>query len=70
MGNSPTPGDTHLHRYEVHKRVATRLRREAGITVVDAEPSSMRPVHLKATLDRAVFLDQDLDTGDATLEFE
>lgn len=70
MGNSPTPGDTHLHRYEVHKRVATRLRREAGITVVNAEPSSMRPVRLKATLDCAVFLDQDLDTGDATLEFE
>ncbi|ERG95710.1 MAG: hypothetical protein J07HQW2_02170, partial [Haloquadratum walsbyi J07HQW2] len=29
MGNAPIPGDTHLHRYEVHKRVATRLQREA-----------------------------------------
>ena len=70
MGDSPIPGDTHLHRYEVHKRVATRLRREAGVTAVNADPSPMRPVRLVATLDLAVFFDQDLDAGDATLEFE
>ena len=70
MGNSLIPGDTHLHRYEVHKRVATRLRREAGVTAVDAEPSPMRPVRVVATLDRAAFVTQDLDAGKATLEFE
>ena len=55
MGKSPTPGDTHLHRYEVHKRAANRLRREVGLTAVDAEPSPMRPVRLTAILDRSVF---------------
>jgi hypothetical protein len=30
----------------------------------------MRPVRLVATLDRTVFFDQNLDAGDATLEFE
>lgn len=70
MGNPPIPGDTHLHRYEVHKRVATRLRREVGVTAVEVEPSPMRPVRLVATLDRAVFVDRDPATGEATLEFE
>ena len=70
MRNSPIPRDTHLHRYEVHKRVATRLRREAGITAVTTEPSPMRPVRLAATLERAVFFDQNLEGGEATLEFE
>ena len=70
MGDAPIPGNTHLHRYEVHKRVATRLRRDPGVTAVDAEPSPMRPVRLAATLDRAVFFDRNLDAGDATLEFE
>ena len=70
MGKEPIPGDTHLHRYEVHNRVATRLRREPGVTAVHAEPSPMRPVRLAATLDCAVFFDQDLDAGEATLEFE
>lgn len=70
MGNSPIPGDTHLHRYEVHKRVATRLRREPGVTAVDADPSPMRPVRLAATLDCKVFFDRDIDASEATLEFE
>lgn len=70
MGNPPIPGDTHLHRYEVHKRVATRLQREAGVTTVDADPSPMRPVRLTATLNRADFAAQNLEPGDATLEFE
>lgn len=70
MGDSPIPGDTHLHRYEVHKRVATRLRREAGVTAVNAEPSPMRPVRLTATLDRGVFFDLDRDAGTASLAFE
>lgn len=70
MGTPPTPGDTHLHRFEVHKRVATRLQREAGVMTVDAEPSPMRSVRLAATLDCAVFFDQDLDADEGTLEFE
>ncbi|TKX64331.1 hypothetical protein EXE47_11450 [Halorubrum sp. GN12_10-3_MGM] len=70
MGNSPIPGDTHLHRYEVHKRVATRLRREAGVTAVDADPSPIRPVCLVATLDCTIFFQQTMDTDEAALEFE
>ena len=70
MGNAPIPGDTHLHRYEVHKRATTRLRREPGVTAVNAEPSPMRPVRLVATLDRSIFFDRNPDAGDATLEFE
>ena len=67
---NPSPGDTHLHRYEIHKRVATRLRREHGVTTVAAEPSPMRPVQLTATLDRATFFHQQSGSGEATLEFE
>ena len=70
MRNSPVSGDTHLHRFEVQKRVATRLRREPGVTAVNAEPSPMRPVRLVATIDQGVFFDKNLDAGDATLEFE
>jgi len=70
MGKSPTPGDTHLHRYEVHKRAANRLRREVGVTAVNAEPSPMRPVYLTTTLDRTVFFSHDVDSGKAMLEFE
>jgi len=70
MDNSPTPGGTHLHRYEVHKRAATRLRREAGVTTVVADPSSMRPVQLTATLDQTTFFDQHGEGSEATLEFE
>ena len=70
MGNPPSPGDTHLHRYEVHKRIASRLQREAGVAAVEADPSPMRPVRLVATRDHARFFEQDLGGGDATLEFE
>lgn len=76
MDDSPIPGDTHLHRYEVHKRVATRLRREPGVVAVDTDPSPMRPVRLVAALDSEAFLgqtqtqDQSQVAGDATLEFE
>lgn len=70
MGNPPTPGDTHLHRYEIHKRVATRLRREPGVTSVTAEPSPMRPVRLVAVLDQSRFFEQQSATAEATLEFE
>lgn len=70
MVNEPIPGDTHLHRYEVHKRAANRLRREDGISTVRAEPSPMRPVRLVATCDRAVLIDQNLDSCDARLMLE
>ena len=69
MEDTPATGDTHLHRYEVHKRVANRLRREAGVMDVLAEPSPMRPVRLTAILERAGFFDGSL-AGEATLEFE
>ena len=67
---APSPGDTHLHRYEIHKRVATRLRREHGVTSVAADPSLMRPVRLMAALDRTTFFDLQSRESEATLEFE
>ena len=70
MDHTPVPGDTHLHRYEVHKRVATRLRRETGIVPVEPDPSLMRPVRLVGTVNRAVFFDQEMSEGEATIEFE
>jgi len=70
MDKTSIPGETHLHRYEIHKRVATRLRREAGVTTVVTDPSSMRPVQITATLDRTTFFHRYGDNGEATLEFE
>ena len=70
MDHTPVPGDTHLHRYEVHKRVATRLRRETGIVPVEPDPSPMRPVRLTATLDHERSFDQNCDASEACLEFE
>ena len=70
MRDTPITGDTHLHRYEIHKRATTRLRREPGVTAVDAEPSPMRPVRLTATLDHERFFDQNCDASEARLEFE
>jgi len=70
MDDSPISGDTHLHRYEVHKRVGTRLQQEGGVTTVEAKPSPMRPVRLVATLDCAMFFDRAMAADEATLEFE
>ena len=70
MDHTPTPGDTHLHRHEIHKRTATRLRRERGIIAVEPHPSPMRPVRVTATLDPTVFFQNDLQADQATLEFE
>lgn len=70
MENSPIAGDTHLHRYEIHKRVATRLRREVGVTAVEAIPSPMRPICVVATLEQAIFFTEKEDAAEATLEFE
>lgn len=70
MGDSPIPGETHLHRYEIHKRVADRLRRTSGVTYIEAKPSSMRPVRIEATLDQELFFDRAESTGEAALEFE
>jgi len=70
MGEPPIPGDTHLHRYEVHKRVADRLRRTTGVTSVAAKPSPMRPIRLQATLDQSVFFSESASPDHAILEFE
>lgn len=72
MDEPPVPGDTHLHRYEIHKRVADRLRRTVGITEVEAEPSPMPPVRVRATVDTDVFADIDRSPSaeTSTLEIE
>lgn len=70
MGKPPIAGDTHLHRYEIHKRVADRLRRTAGVTSVVPHPSPMRPIRLEATVDGAVFTKGAGSGTSATLEFE
>jgi hypothetical protein len=50
------PGNaTHLHRYELHKRFASRLRRTAGIDEVRAEPSPLRPTRIIARVNGATF---------------
>lgn len=70
MENSPIAGDAHLHRYEIHKRVATRLRREVGVTAVEAIPSPMRPIRVVARLEQPIFFSEKQDAAEATLEFE
>lgn len=60
MGDDRTPGPipgnaTHLHRYELHKRFADRLRRTPGIDEVRAEPSPLRPTTIVARIDGADF---------------
>lgn len=70
MGDPPVPGETHLHRYEIHKRVTARLRRTSGVTSIEAKPSSMRPVRLEATIDQETFFDRSELAGEAILEFE
>lgn len=50
------PGNaTHLHRYELHRRFADRLRRTAGIDEVRTEPSPLRPTAITARIDGADF---------------
>lgn len=50
------PGNAmHLHRYELHKRFAGRLRRTPGIGEVRAEPSPLRPTTIVARIDGAEF---------------
>ncbi|MCL7418505.1 MAG: hypothetical protein M8354_11795 [Halalkalicoccus sp.] len=50
------PGNaTHLHRYELHKRFADRLRRTPEIDEVRAEPSSFRPTTVTARIDGTEF---------------
>jgi hypothetical protein len=50
------PGNaTHLHRYELHKRFADRLRRTTGIEKVRTEPSPLRPTAITARIDGADF---------------
>lgn len=46
-----SPGNaTHLHRYELHKRFADRLRRTTGINEVRADPSPFRPTTITARI--------------------
>lgn len=50
------PGNaTHLHRYELHKRFAGRLRRTTGIGEVRADPSPLRPTTITARIDGTDF---------------
>lgn len=66
----PVPGDAQRHRFEIHKRLKHRLQRTAGVTQVESEPSSMRPVRVRATLDTETFLDRSYAPTTATLEIE
>ena len=50
------PGNaTHLHRYELHKRFADRLRGTSGIDEVRTEPSPLRPTAITARIDGTDF---------------
>lgn len=70
MPPSRVPGNTHLHRAEIHKRVQDRLRRTEGIKEVVAKPSPMRPTRVRATVDPETFLGGPYSSAEATVEFE
>lgn len=70
MGDGPVSGETHLHRYEIHERVADRLRRVYGVRHVEATPSSLRPVRIEASIDRELFFERSMGGGEARLAFE
>ncbi len=67
---TPPPGDSGLHRFEIHKRFKHRLGRLDGVERVTSEPSSVRPVRVIARLDTGEFLDQPAGSTTATLEAE
>lgn len=62
-----TGNATHFHRYELHKRFASRLRRTAGIDGIRAEPSPLRLTTIIARVDGATFGSA---CPDGTLEIE
>lgn len=64
------PGDSGLHRFEIHKRFKHRLGRLDSVEHVRSEPSPVRPVRVAARLDTAAFLDQPAESATATLEVE
>lgn len=70
MDEPPISGQTHLHRYEVHKRLADRLRRRPAVTHVNAKPSPMRPVRLVATVATERLFEQSRPATEATIEIE
>lgn len=70
MSPPPVAENTHLHRFEVHKRFKHRLSRTAGITEIESRPSAMRPIFIRATLDTSVFLGQEYTPSTAHMESE
>lgn len=64
------PGDTHLDRFEIHKRFRNRLERAPFVEHVQARPSPMRPTHLVATIDATSWFGEDYRSDTARLEVE
>lgn len=70
MSPHPIAGNTHLHRFEIHKRFRHRLSRTAGVTQIESQPSSMRPVFVRATIDTTTFFKQEHTSETAYIEIE
>lgn len=70
MPTPPVPGTTHLHRFEVHKRLKNRLSRTDGIERVESEPSAMRPIRVRATIDTETFFERAYSPSIAELTIE
>ncbi|WP_247729956.1 hypothetical protein [Halovivax limisalsi] len=64
------PGDTHLDRYEIHKRFRNRLERAPFVEHVRARPSPMRPTRLVAAIDTTTWFGTEYRSDAATLEIE
>ncbi|WP_255192858.1 hypothetical protein [Natronobeatus ordinarius] len=63
-------GETHLDRFEIHKRIRNRLERAPFVSQVDARPSPMRPTSVRATIDTTVWFGEDYRAPTAILEVE
>jgi hypothetical protein len=70
MSPSPAAGNTHLHRFEIHKRFKHRLNRTPGVTRIETQPSPMRPIFVRAVLDTRSFFQQEYTPSTAHLELE
>jgi hypothetical protein len=70
MSPYPVIVNTHLHRFEIHKRFRHRLKRIPGIEQIESRPSVMRPVFVRATIDMTRFLKQEYTPSTAQLEIE
>lgn len=64
------PGETHLDRFEIHKRFRNRLERTQYVDHVRARPSPMLPTRVVATIDTERWFGSGYRVDSATLEVD